>query len=219
MPVSKSIKKAVLPHLIRAIMVLITFTCRVKWHNRQALENAMAADQGYIIAMWHNCSTIAGWVMRNTEGTVIVSESRDGEYVSRLANLFGIKTIRGSSSSGALKAMRAAMELLRRGRPIAVTPDGPRGPRYKIQSGSLWLAASNHAPIVPMHIESTRQWVLNSWDRHRFPKPFSTIHVSVGDPIFLERADLEADLDKVSNDVEHQMMLNVERTQAACKKT
>ena len=214
--IKKRFKYAIVPYVIKTIMVLITLTCRVRWHNRSGLDELVAGDRAYIIAMWHNCSTIAGWVLRNSAATVIVSESRDGEYVSRLANLFGINTIRGSSSAGALKAMRGAMELLRANRPIAVTPDGPRGPKYKMQTGALWLAAAHKVPIIPLHIESSRQWVLNSWDNHRFPKPFANIHIGVGDPIYLERSDLEADLDKVANGVEQQLVENVRSTQNAC---
>lgn len=159
--------------------------------------------------MWHNCSTIAGWVMRNQNVTVMVSDSRDGEYVSRFANLFGINTMRGSTSSGSAKAVRAALRLIYSHKPIAITLDGPRGPKYKMQHGALWFAASGKVPIVPMHIEASRQWVLKSWDGHLFPKPFSTIHVGFGDPIFIERDALEENIEKVALDVEEKMMANV----------
>ena len=190
-------------------MGLITLTCRVRWVNKDAYQQAMQSDQAFILSMWHNSCTIAAWVMKRSRITVMVSDSKDGEYVSRLASYFGINTIRGSSSSGSEKAIRSALRLLAQKKPIAITPDGPRGPIYKMKSGALWFAASSKSPIIPLHIESSRQWVFNSWDKHCFPKPFSTIYVGVGDPIYLEREELETDIDQVMLQVEEKMMHNV----------
>ena len=151
--------------------------------------------------------------MRGGKVTVMVSDSRDGEYVSRFANLFGIQTMRGSTSSGSAKAVRAALKLIFKRKPIAITLDGPRGPKYKMQHGALWFAASGKVPIIPMHIEASRQWVLKSWDAHLFPKPFSTIHVSFGNPIFVERESLEQNIEQAALDVEEKMMANVSAVQ------
>ena len=202
-------KLFIIPFLIRVIMGLITLTCRVRWVNKDAYQQAMQSDQAFILSMWHNSCTIAAWVMKGSRITVMVSDSKDGEYVSRLAGYFGINTIRGSSSSGSEKAIRSALRLLAQKKPIAITPDGPRGPIYKMKSGALWFAASSKSPIIPLHIESSRQWVFNSWDKHCFPKPFSTIYVGVGDPIYLEREELETDIDQVMLQVEEKMMHNV----------
>ena len=202
-------KLFIIPFLIRVIMGLITLTCRVRWINKDAYQQAMQSDQDFILSMWHNSCTIAAWVMKGSRITVMVSDSKDGEYVSRLAGYFGINTIRGSSSSGSEKAIRSALRLLAQKKPIAITPDGPRGPIYKMKSGALWFAASSKSPIIPLHIESSRQWVFNSWDKHCFPKPFSTIYVGVGDPIYLEREELEIDIDQVMLQVEEKMMHNV----------
>lgn len=203
------IKFIVVPYVIKWLINLIALTCRVRWHNKAALDKINSSDKAAIISMWHNCSTISGWVMRNSDYTVLVSDSRDGEYVARLSKLFNIDTIRGSSSKGSARAVRDGLKLLRANKKIAITPDGPRGPRYKVQSGVLWFAASCNAPILPLHIEADRQWVLNSWDKHRFPKPFSTIHISVGQPIIIERRALEENINRVTNEFEKTMMDNV----------
>jgi len=194
-------------------MQLIILTCRVRWHNKEALNTLQQSDKPFVLSMWHNCCTIAAWAMKGSDITVMISDSKDGEYVSRLANSFDIPTIRGSSSSGSEKAVRSALRVLAQKKPIGITPDGPRGPRYKIKSGMLWFAASSGAPIIPLHIESTKQWVFNSWDKHAFPKPFSTIHVRFGNPLTLERSALENDIDKVTLEVEQHMMDNVAKLQ------
>lgn len=210
-PVLEKLKLFIIPLLIRLIMGLITLTCRIRWINKDIYHDALKnKDKPFVLSMWHNSCTIAAWVMRGSRITVMVSDSKDGEYVSRLAQYFGIETIRGSSSSGSEKAIRSALKLLARKKPIAITPDGPRGPIYKMKSGALWFSASSKAPIIPLHIESSRQWQFKSWDKHCFPKPFSTVYVGVGEPIHLERSALEEDIESVMQQVEDKMMKNVE---------
>jgi len=209
------IKFLLVPFLLKLVTVLITATCRVRWHNKERWLEHQESGQPYIISMWHNCSTICSWAMKGSGITVMVSDSRDGEYVARFARLFGIKTVRGSSSKGAKKAIKSALQLLSQKHAIAVTPDGPRGPKYSVQSGVLWFAAAGDAPIIPLHIESSRQWLLNSWDGHRFPKPFSTIHISFGDPVSVTREELQQDTQHASSRLRASMMDNVSNVQQA----
>jgi lysophospholipid acyltransferase (LPLAT)-like uncharacterized protein len=96
-----------------------------------------------------------------------------------------------------------------------LTPDGPRGPKYSVQPGIVWLAAAAHAPIVPFHIEASRQWVLDSWDNHRFPKPFSTIHIGFGKPIAIDRVLFKQDPEQAAKLVQQAMMDNVNKLKVA----
>ncbi len=138
----------------------------------------------------------------------MVSDSRDGEYIARCGHVFGNKVLRGSSSKGSAKATRSALRLLKKNETIAITPDGPRGPAHKLQSGVLWLSSLAAAPILPFHIEVNRHWRFKSWDGQKLPQPFSTIHVSVGEPYFTDREILQATPDSVVNEFEQIMMNN-----------
>lgn len=211
----RHLKFIVIPFLIKVFTVMITWSCRVRWHNRDIYAELLSAERPFVIATWHNCSTIAAWALQGSGITVMVSDSRDGEYVSRLAKHFGIHSMRGSSSSGAKKAIRTGLKLLHDKHPIAITPDGPRGPRYMVQSGVLWFAAAGGVPIIPLHIEASRQWIMNSWDGHRFPKPFSTIHVSFGEPVRITRADLQDNTERAAARLQRSMMDNVSRVEQA----
>jgi len=151
------LKFIVIPFLIKSVMILITMTCRVRWQDKQVIEDLEESEQAWILSMWHNCSTFAPWAMRNRNITCMVSASRDGEYVARLGALFGNKTVRGSSSKGSSSATRAVLKLLKQGKAVALTPDGPRGPKYTVQSGVPWLASVSNTPIVPFHIEASRK--------------------------------------------------------------
>ncbi len=210
-----NLKFIVVPHLVKWLISLITLTCRVRWHNREQFEQLLSDQQPFVLSMWHNCSTIAPWAMRNRQITCIVSDSRDGEYVARLGALYGNKTVRGSSSKGSSRVTRALLKLLRSGEPIAMTPDGPRGPLYQVQNGVVWLAAAGRAPVLPLHVEASRQWVLNSWDKHRFPKPFSTIHIGIGEPVDISGEMLSERPEHCATLVQTTMMNNVRALQTA----
>ena len=209
------LKFAIVPRLVKWLIDLITLTCRIRWHNREVLEDLIDNEQPFLISMWHNCSTIAPWAMRNRQISCIVSDSRDGEYVARLGALYGNKTVQDSSSKGSARVTRSLLKLLRNGEPIAMTPDGPRGPLYQVQTGVVWLAAAGRAPVLPLHIEASKQWVLKSWDKHRFPKPFSTIHIGIGEPTLITTDMLAEDADACARLVQHAMMNNVRDLQKA----
>ena len=153
--------------------------------------------------------------MRGSSISVMVSDSNDGEYAARLVKLFGNNTVRGSSSRRGQKAIKDALMLLRENKPIAITPDGPRGPCYQVQSGILWFAATAGVPILPLHIESSRQWVLDSWDGHLFPKPFSTMHIGLGRPTIVSREMMRNNPDDAVKIVRGAMMDNVYAMQTA----
>jgi lysophospholipid acyltransferase (LPLAT)-like uncharacterized protein len=117
----------------------------------------------------------------------MISASRDGERVARLAQFFGHTPVRGSTSKGSLQATRQLIASLRRGHRGAITPDGPRGPRRRAQAGMVAVARLSGCPIVPFGFEAERCWRLRSWDRFMIPKPFSRAVFVYGDPIGVPR--------------------------------
>lgn len=78
---------------------------------------------------------------------------------------------------------------------LAITPDGPRGPRRKMQPGAIWLASATGLPIVLIGIGYARAWRLNSWDQFGVPVPGSGVTAVLSQPIYvpadLGRDDLE----------------------------
>ena len=113
---------------------------------------------------------------------VLISRSRDGEFISRVAQRFGLEVARGSTSKGGAGAM---LEIVREldqkdARDIAITPDGPRGPRGKVQDGVLAVAAASGASIVPVTLHYGWKQELPSWDRFQIPIPGSLCRVKIG---------------------------------------
>jgi hypothetical protein len=115
--------------------------------------------------------------------TVLVSRSRDGEFVSRVLQGFGVHVTRGSSSRGGAQGLLEIARQVRRGYHAAFTPDGPRGPRYEVQPGIVAVAKRTGAVILPVTYNARWKKVLCSWDSFVVPLPFSRVVVVYGEPI------------------------------------
>jgi len=148
---------ALAPPLAAAAVRALGATLRLHEEGVEALEPRWAAGQPLIYAVWHGRILMIPWLtarMRRTRGAravcVLASRSRDGEMVARWVTRFGLSVVRGSSSRGGAAALRALAASVRAGEDVAVVPDGPRGPRERLQAGLVVLAAATGAPIVPL---------------------------------------------------------------------
>lgn len=150
------------------------------------LDRLIAAKTPFVAAFWHGriLGTLnLAWHYRHLRVTVMVSRSRDGEFISRVSERFGIQPTRGSSSRG---GSRAVLEMIRRvkaGYIACFTPDGPRGPRYRVQPGVITVAQKTGTPILPVTYSAEWKKVFRSWDRFMVPLPFSRLIVVYGEPI------------------------------------
>jgi lysophospholipid acyltransferase (LPLAT)-like uncharacterized protein len=163
-----------------------------------------------IFAFWHEHQVISMSVFRGFGIYVLVSRSKDGDYASKVMESFGFNTIRSSSSNGRLTALRGLARMLRQGRHVAITPDGPRGPRHCCQPGPVFLGAITGARVIPFGCALDRAWRLKSWDRFEIPKPFSRAVVVFGEPL-----DVPAKLDEAtSTELVAEFQRRLERAEA-----
>jgi len=207
-----------LPWLYKVVITAILATCRVVFLGRERVEALESAGRTWVFTAWHETTGASVALERNKRLAMMASDSRDGEYIARGIALLGNIPVRGSSSKGGAKAVKAMTRWLRSGHSAAVTPDGPRGPRRVPQPGVLWIGALSGAPLVPYHVAATREWVLaKTWDRHRFPKPFATVYVAIGEPYFVDRQRLQADEAAVLTEFGERMARNAEAAERAAK--
>lgn len=141
-----------------------------------------------VYAFWHAHQLSAVWHLRGLGAGVMISASRDGEYIARIARSLGFQPVRGSSSRRGAAGLKGMIELARRGNAVAITPDGPRGPRYTVHPGALAIAQKSGQPVTPFAIGLSRYWELPSWDRFRIPKPFARGYLISGAPLHVPDA-------------------------------
>lgn len=125
----------------------------------------------------------------------MISQHRDGEFIARAIKLFGFDSIRGSTTRGGLAALRSMVRFFETGANLAITPDGPQGPKEVVQMGVLELARLTSAPIVPVTYSVSRKKIFNSWDRFILPLPFCRLAYVWGEPIFVPRELSQEDLE------------------------
>ncbi len=134
----------------------------------------------FVLLCWHEALLPLLWYHRAQGITIVVSEARDGTYLADFARGIGYDLIRGSSSQGGVRVLRSAIRTLNAGRPVAFTPDGPRGPRRQLKLGVLRAAQQAGVPVLPLHCVPKPTWRLKSWDRLVVPRPFARVEVRYG---------------------------------------
>jgi len=171
---------------------VLTSTLRVQVKDETGVPKS---HEGPLIgAIWHNRLGVAmpvwRWWGKNGAGgrmAGLISASRDGALLARTFSYFGIKPIRGSSSRRGAQALLELTSALNDNYHVAITPDGPRGPKYKVQSGIISLAQITGIPIIPVGIYVHRKKRLSSWDAFQIPFPFTRCEAILGTPIHVPR--------------------------------
>ncbi len=169
---------------------------RIRVDREELLLNHLQRGGKAIVAFWHQRFFGAIGYAKTFSAlapSAIISKSRDGELISRVAVRLGVRPVRGSSSRGGKEAL-AAMVADLSNHPVAIhAVDGPQGPKGMVKAGVIRMAQLSQAAIYPLYISVERAWVTRSWDRFLIPKPFSRILIRWDDPILVPKTmDLEA---------------------------
>ncbi len=157
--------------LLGAVVVRVwmsTLRYRVHLADRRVNPADPVFEGRYIYALWHE--TLMGMAGRTwgAKMHMLVSRHADGELIARICQHLGWGVVRGSTTRGGATALREMVGLSRHAL-LAVTPDGPRGPRRQVQPGVVFLASQTGLPIVPIGVADTQVWRGRSWDRFTVP--------------------------------------------------
>lgn len=159
----------------------------------------------YIYAFWHEGLLLPAYQYGRAGVHVLISEHADGQLIAEVCRHLGFPTVRGSPKRGAVKATRQMVKLARTAH-LAITPDGPRGPRREVQPGLVYLAARTGLPIVPAGFAYDRPWRARSWDRFAMPRPWSRATCVTGEPICVPAAIPREELEDFRRRVEVELL-------------
>lgn len=179
-------------------------TWRVRHVGRERVDRERRGGGPVLYAFTHGVLLPLAYTHRGRRIHVLISESRDGEVITRVVEPLGFGTVRGSSSRGGTRALAELARRARAGFDLAITPDGPRGPRGSAEPGVVIVAARAEVPIVPVGVAASRSWRARSWDRFLVPWPGARVWVVYGEPLRFSRDDL-ARADAGANAVERAM--------------
>jgi lysophospholipid acyltransferase (LPLAT)-like uncharacterized protein len=204
-------KETIVATIATGIIKLLAFTYRVQIRDEGGLYD-LTRTQPFVIMLWHNrilSSVLGEWKTgrKRKRLTVLTSPSRDGGWVAAFVSCFHMDAVRGSSSRRGAGALRDLRTLLKSGRDVVITPDGPRGPVYQPSLGAIFLARNAGVPLTAMRVTVSSAWRLKSWDGFMIPKPFAqlTLHTVptvlpppllaeiAGDPDATQKQQIRAD--------------------------
>lgn len=189
----KDLKQKVLAWLVPALFWIylwcIRLTSKMRVIGEEHPDSIRESRAGFIYAFWHNRQIILPLVRQGEPIHCLISSSRDGEYVARIARYFGKLSVRGSTTRGGFEAMKAMMRILRSGGTLAITPDGPLGPPFEVKPGIIQMAQALDCPIIPIAFDATRKKIFASWDGFHLPYPFGRIIVIFGEPFRVDRTE------------------------------
>lgn len=154
-----------------------------------------------VFMLWHRDQIPLAMLNMNSKVGILISQSKDGELIAGPLATLGYVPVRGSSTRGGTQALRNLITHLKE-YCVAITPDGPRGPIYSIKDGLLTTAYLSKKPIMPIAIDVSREWTFNSWDKFRFPKPFSTVRLKPGKLFYVDNKE---DFPKIKEELKQEM--------------
>jgi lysophospholipid acyltransferase (LPLAT)-like uncharacterized protein len=175
--------------LVRALAA----TLRIQLEGKDIISETLASGSSVLVFGWHELLLVAICDLRHDHPIIMVSRSRDGERIARVAERVGIRVVRGSSSRGGARALLEMVRAMREPTLAGHLIDGPRGPRHEVKPGLVVMAQRSRAALVPMTYWVAHKWTARSWDRFQVPLPFSRV---VGR--FLPARCLPADLDEAA---------------------
>ncbi|MDG1436344.1 MAG: lysophospholipid acyltransferase family protein [Rickettsiaceae bacterium] len=158
----------------------------------QLSEEKINSKDGVLFAVWHNRLAFSIYMCRNYDGMYgLASPHRDGKIIIDIVKKMGYKIIEGSTNRKPVEALRSIIKQLKDGNKVLITPDGPRGPVYKVNSSMVRIGKKYNKDIIPISCAATKYFQLKTWDNMIIPKMFGRITVTIGAPLELSGNEVE----------------------------
>jgi lysophospholipid acyltransferase (LPLAT)-like uncharacterized protein len=172
----------ILPPLLYIFLLILRSTLRVKYINKSPLDEVSLKASAALICFWHARLLMMPFAKKWGPTKVLISLHRDGEFIARVMRFFNVGTIRGSYKKMSISSLREIMSNLRAGIDVAITPDGPKGPRYTVKSGIIDLARLSGKTIVPLTYGAGKKKLFNHGTGSSSPTLFQKLFSSGENP-------------------------------------
>jgi lysophospholipid acyltransferase (LPLAT)-like uncharacterized protein len=186
----RKIMSAVVPIIGYILIKLVVLTCKKKYKIDFEIPTTPI-----IFAFWHDELLLQPLlykkIRQKPNASVMISEHFDGEIIARIIGFFGLDSIRGSASKNGARVLLQAIKQTQKGQDVAITPDGPKGPRHSVADGIVLIAQKTKLPVICFNYDASKKWRLKSWDRFIVPKPFCDLTFIASAPIYLGGLSLE----------------------------
>ena len=192
--------------LFYSITSLISRSIRWEYLVQNEKSNIFNSNKEYIFCCWHNKLFLGPHLLpRNRVINALQSSHSDGMVTSLAFKYLGMNVILGSSKKGGMQAFRKMIKCIKLGESVAITPDGPKGPKEKVKEGIIKLAQITETSIIPLVWTTNKFKLINSWDNFVIPYPFSKGVYSFGKPIYVKKQINEYELETARQNLENEI--------------
>lgn len=206
---SSSVGQSIIANLLYFYIKLIAISGRWEKINLDFIRSLWRENKPYIGISWHGRILMlfpAGWEgSKNNRLKAVFSAHRDGKLVAKLLEKMGADCIFGSSTRGGVSASKAVIKALEEGSGVAITPDGPRGPRMKMKRSVIFFAKLTGVPIVPVTMSAKSCKIFNSWDRFILPHPFTKGVFIAGQEMYVPKDASEEEMEDLRIKLEKEL--------------
>jgi len=173
-------------HFLYYIITALCKSLKITKENYKVIENLNSKNQNYVLAFWHGTMLLPWYLHGATNFAALTSKSKDGDLLAKVLKKWKYQVVRGSSSTGGDVALGIMVDYAKNKYSIAITPDGPRGPRQKFKAGAVVTAKKTKIPVVLTGVGFKRKKYLNNWDKFEIPYFFTAAKVVYSDPIYVD---------------------------------
>jgi lysophospholipid acyltransferase (LPLAT)-like uncharacterized protein len=194
--------------LLGALLIRLwmsTLRTRCSWPGQRVDPRQRSLPERFIYVCWHENILLLCHLFSGRRFKVLISEHADGEMIAQICHHLGAGTIRGSTTRKSLTAMRGMLRASRRKHHIVVIPDGPRGPRRRVEKGVIFLASRTGLPIVVAGVAYRMPYRFGSWDKFALPRLGSKARLVARDPIHVPADVGKDDLEKYRQIVQQEL--------------
>ena len=173
-------------HFLNVGINALCKSLRIEKENYSVIENLNSKNQNYVLAFWHGTMILPWYLHGAPSFAALTSKSKDGDLLAKILRKWQYQVVRGSSSTGGDVALGIMVDYARNKYSIAITPDGPQGPRQKFKAGAVITAKKSNIPVVLAGVGFKRKKILNNWDKFEIPYFFTKAKVVYSEPIYID---------------------------------
>ncbi len=193
------------------LIYILGMTLKIEWVGEENLDILRKEKKSVIYAFWHGRMLIFTYSHRRQRIHVLISQHQDGEFIARIIHHLGFVSVRGSTTRGGSKALFEMCKKTASGFDVGITPDGPKGPGFQVQPGTIYIAQRSGMPVIPITNSAKNRFNLSSWDRFLIPKPFSKAVILLGKPIYVPAECTPQQLEEKRIELEKQLIKLTQR--------
>lgn len=191
--------------LLSAAANALCKTLNITFINKNVIDEFERKNQNYVLAFWHGTMLLSWYIGKDKKMAALISKSKDGKLLAKILRSWNYTVVRGSSSKGGEVALGVMVDYAKNNNSIAVTPDGPRGPMFKMKAGAVVTAKKSKVPLVLLGVGYKRKKVLDSWDKFQVPHFFTKAKAVFSEPVYISSSLSREETSKIIQECEDRL--------------